>query len=113
MQYRQNTVDTPPGVEATLLKTDQSGVKNVLETGNHGKSLRPPPEDRRINAETALQALGWLGVAIALPFFIWVPLAFISPIPSMIDIFGVVGLRIPASITIAGLLMAAIGFHKS
>jgi hypothetical protein len=30
----------------------------------------------------------------------------------MIDVFGVVGLRIPAAFTIAGLLLAAIGFHQ-
>ena len=64
------------------------------------------------HARSALRALGWLGVIVAAPFFLWVPLAFITPLPSMIDVFGVVGLRIPASITIGALLLAAIGFHK-
>jgi hypothetical protein len=30
----------------------------------------------------------------------------------MIDVFGIVGVRIPAGITIAGLLLAAVGFHR-
>ena len=56
--------------------------------------------------------LGWLGLAMAVPFFAWVPLALVAPIPSMIDVFGVVGLRVPASIAVGGLLLAAIGFHR-
>ncbi len=75
----------------------RSGSSRNAETRQHG---------------TALRALGWAGVIVAAPFFLWVPLALVTPLPSMIDVFGVVGLRIPASITIAGLLLAAIGFHK-
>jgi hypothetical protein len=59
-----------------------------------------------------LRLAGWLGVIIAAPFFLWVPLGFTGLIPSMIDVFGMVGLRIPAAVTIAGLLLAAIGFHQ-
>ncbi|MFT6754397.1 MAG: hypothetical protein ACJA2O_004602 [Candidatus Azotimanducaceae bacterium] len=59
-----------------------------------------------------LRSVGWLGVIIAAPFFLWVPLGFTGLIPSMIDVFGVVGLRIPAGVTIAGLLLSAIGFHQ-
>jgi len=58
------------------------------------------------------RALGWAGVLIAAPFFVWAPLGLLAAVPSMIDVFGVVGLRIPASITIGGLLIAAIGFHR-
>jgi len=59
-----------------------------------------------------LPVLGYLGVAIAAPFFLWVPLGFLGLTPSMIDVFGIVGLRIPAAVTIAGLLLSAIGFHR-
>jgi hypothetical protein len=59
-----------------------------------------------------LSVTGFFGVAIALPFFLWVPLGFLGLTPSMIDVFGVVGLRFPAAVTIAGLLLAAIGFHR-
>ena len=51
------------------------------------------------------------GICMALPFFIWVPLGLIPAIPSVIDVFGVAGLKVPASIVIGGLLMAAIGFE--
>jgi len=47
-----------------------------------------------------------------LPFFLWFALGFTDLVPSMIDIFGVVGLRTPAAFTIAGLLIAAIGFYE-
>lgn len=56
---------------------------------------------------------GWFGVAIAAPFFLWLPLGLLGIVPSMIDVFGVVGMRIPASVTIAGLLSAAVGFHQN
>ena len=58
------------------------------------------------------QTLGWVGVFLAAPFFLWLPLAWLGFTPSMIDVFGIVGLRIPAGVTIAGLLLAAVGFHK-
>ncbi|MFT4727660.1 MAG: hypothetical protein ACI9UN_002158 [Granulosicoccus sp.] len=64
------------------------------------------------NKQRLLHLVGWLGILIAAPFFLWVPLGFTGLIPSMIDVFGVVGLRIPAAVTIAGLLTAAIGFHQ-
>ena len=76
-------------------------------------NARHPPGGGYCSAVHRWQrVLGWLGVVLALPFFIWAPLALIAPLPSMIDVFGVVGLRIPASITVAGLLLAAIGFHR-
>ena len=56
--------------------------------------------------------IAWLGVAMFLPFFLWLALWFTDLVPSMIDIFGVVGLRTPAAFTIAGLLIAAIGFYE-
>ena len=61
---------------------------------------------------SALRIAGWVGVVIATPFFLWAPLGFVGLIPSMIDVFGIVGLRIPAGVTIAGLLLAAVGFYE-
>jgi hypothetical protein len=60
----------------------------------------------------ARRYIGFLGIAMALPFFVWLPLGFVESVPSMLEVFGMVGLRIPASITIGGLLLAAIGFHE-
>ena len=56
--------------------------------------------------------LGWFGLGLALPFFIWVLLWWLGVAPSMIEVFGVTGIRIPASVTIAGLLFAAVGFYE-
>jgi hypothetical protein len=68
--------------------------------------------DRQLVQRPLLRGLGWAGVLMAIPFFVWVPVAWVGLVPSMVDVFGVVGLRTPASITIGGLLLAAIGFHK-
>ncbi|WP_143729889.1 hypothetical protein [Microbulbifer sp. GL-2] len=54
--------------------------------------------------------IGWLGLLIATPFFIWGLLGLLGLVPSMLQVFGISGIRIPASITIIGLLVAAIGF---
>ena len=61
---------------------------------------------------SALRVVGWAGVVIAAPFFLWVPIGLTGLVPSMIDVFGLVGVRIPAAVTIAGLLLAAVGFHR-
>ncbi len=61
---------------------------------------------------SAQTACGWLGVLIALPFFVWVPLGFFTGIPSMVDVFGLTGIRLPAAAAISGLLIAAVGFHE-
>lgn len=50
---------------------------------------------------------------MALPFFIWLVAGFIPGIPTLIDVFGMTGLRAPAAVTIAGLLLAAFGFHEA
>lgn len=60
-----------------------------------------------------LHTLGALGVLAAFPFFAWFALGWLEVVPSLVDTFGVVGLRTPASITVGGLLLAAIGFYDS
>ena len=54
--------------------------------------------------------IGSVGILLAFPFFVWLPLGALEFVPSMVDVFGVTGLRTPASITVAGLLIAAIAF---
>lgn len=49
---------------------------------------------------------------MATPFFAWALLGGLDFIPSLVDVFGVPGLRIPASITIAGLIISAIAFYE-
>jgi hypothetical protein len=61
--------------------------------------------------EAIKKVLRVLGIAMALPFFIWVPLGLIPSIPSIIDVFGIDGLKLPTSVLIAGLMLAAIGYE--
>ena len=82
-----------------------------IEDETTGVQSAPVRTERRATPRWQ-RFLGWFGLVLAAPFFIWAPLAAIPSVPSMIDVFGVVGLRIPASITIAGLLLAAVGFHR-
>jgi hypothetical protein len=51
------------------------------------------------------------GVCMALPFFIWLPIGLIANVPSIIDVFGMDGLRYPTAIVIGGLMLAAFGFE--
>lgn len=48
---------------------------------------------------------------MAVPFFVWVPLGLIPSIPSIFEVFGLDGLKLPTSIVIGGLLLAAIGYE--
>ncbi len=57
--------------------------------------------------------LGYGGVVIALPFFAWLAIGWLPGIPSMVDVFGVPGLRWPAAVAVSGLLVAAIGFWET
>jgi len=44
-----------------------------------------------------LRRLGWLGVMLAAPLFFWLPLTIFTPLSSMIDVFGISGVRVQAS----------------
>jgi len=62
-------------------------------------------------AEAIKKVLRILGILMAVPFFIWVPLGFVPSIPSIIDVFGMDGLKLPTGIVIGGLMLAAIGYE--
>ena len=85
-------------------------MKTKLEVMNDENKVSPPAV--QTNRLSLLRLAGWLGVVIATPFFLWVPLGLTALVPSMVDVFGLVGLRIPAAITISGLLLASVGFHQ-
>ena len=61
--------------------------------------------------EALKRVLRILGIFMAVPFFIWLPLGLIPAIPSIIDVFSIDGLKLPSSIVIGGLLLAAIGYE--
>mgnify|MGYP006141022617 CR=1 FL=1 len=85
-------------------------MKNKPELMNDDEKV--PPSSVQSGGFSLLRMAGWFGVIIATPFFLWVPLGFTGLVPSMVDVFGIVGVRIPAAITIAGLLIASVGFHQ-
>jgi hypothetical protein len=86
-------------------------MTNNTETLNDDEASLVGERQRKLKARLLL-ITGCLGVVMAAPFFLWVPLGLIGLTPSMIDVFGVVGLRFPAAVTIGGLLLAAVGFHE-
>ena len=70
------------------------------------------PKGGRTVLEATKKAARVLGVSLALPFFIWLPLSLVPAIPSLVDVFGIAGLRIPTGIVIGGLMLAAFGFEE-
>lgn len=59
------------------------------------------------------KTVGLFGLALAAAFFVWLLAGLIPAIPSMVEVFGVPGLRIPAAVAVAGLLLAALGFWEN
>ncbi len=57
-------------------------------------------------------SLGMLGIAFAASMFIWFLTGLAGWVPTLVDVFGVAGMRTPAAITVAGLLLAAIAFWE-
>ena len=51
-----------------------------------------------------------VGILISAPFFLWFLLGLFGFVPSIVQVFGIAGVRTPASIVVAGLLIAALGF---
>ena len=56
--------------------------------------------------------VGSFGLIVAILMLIWLITSLLGLTVSIIDVFGMEGLRIPAGIAIAGLLLAAVGFNK-
>lgn len=69
--------------------------------------IREPGAAKRVRL-----SIGIAGCAVAAFFVAWLLLGLVPGIPSLIDVFGTSGMRTPASITVAGLLLAAIGFFE-
>jgi hypothetical protein len=49
---------------------------------------------------------------VAVAFFFWLLAGWLEWVPSMVDVFGMAGMRTPAAITVAALLLAAIAFWE-
>jgi len=55
---------------------------------------------------------GVIGILVAAALVLWIPAGFVPGIPSPVDVFGVDGLRTPASFAVGGLVLGAIGFFE-
>ena len=56
--------------------------------------------------------MGSIGLIVAVLMLVWLITSFLGLTVSIVDVFGMEGLRIPAGIAIGGLLLAAVGFNK-
>ena len=56
--------------------------------------------------------LGTIGLVSAFAMLIWLITSLLGLTTTMIDVFGMTGIRIPAGIAIGGLMLAAVGFNK-
>lgn len=66
--------------------------------------------DQFSRSQLARRIVGVVGLLMVLPMALWLLLGFTGAVPSMLSVFGMEGLRTPASIVIGGLLIAAVGF---
>lgn len=69
-----------------------------------------PMLDRRQEIGRTRLLLGLAGVLTAALFFCWLLIGWLEWVPTMVEVFGVAGMRTPGAITVAGLLLAAIAF---
>ena len=56
--------------------------------------------------------MGSIGLIGAILMLVWLITSLLGLTVSIIDIFGMEGIRIPAGIAIGGLILAAVGFNK-
>ena len=56
--------------------------------------------------------MGSVGLIVAVFMLVWLITSFLGLTVSIVDVFGMEGLRIPAGVAIGGLLLAAVGFNK-
>jgi len=68
--------------------------------------------DRPADLSRLRFSLGVLGIVVAAAFFVWLLAGWLGWVPSIMDVFGVAGVRTPAAITVGALLLAAIAFWE-
>jgi len=67
---------------------------------------------RPANLKQLRLSLGLLGIAVAAAFLVWLLAGWLGWVPGMVDVFGVEGMRTPASISVAALLLSALSFWE-
>ena len=66
----------------------------------------------RLNGMPLRVLIGTVGLVGAVLMLVWLITSVLGLTVSMIDVFGMEGVRIPAGIAIGGLMLAAVGFNK-
>lgn len=95
----------PVGIHGAVAPGRYASVSSI------GASHMHVDPSQRILRHRSRRVLGWLGIIVVIPMFLWLPLGALPFVPGMIEVFGIEGLRTPAAIAVGGLLLAAIGFH--
>jgi len=96
-----------PSSEGGDAALSPAAAKDLLELPAPSRSVR-----RRVPLGARIRlVLGISGLLAAGVVFLWLPLGWLGFVPSLIEVFGMQGLRIPAGVTVGGLLLAAIGFN--
>ena len=67
---------------------------------------------QRLNFFQFRVLIGSIGLIAAAFMLVWLVTSVLGFTVSIIDVFGMEGIRIPAGIAIGGLLLAAAGFNK-
>lgn len=96
---------------------NRNPVYTQARPGSSGKPnigvLRPDRESsKRLSLKRLMRGIGVAGIAVATLMLAWFIAGLAGLMPSMVDVFGVPGLRFPAGIAISGLLAASIGFNR-
>ena len=82
-------------------------------TPSHGQCAGLIEPNRKVARPGPLRlSLGVLGIAVATTFLVWLLLGWVGWMPTLVDVFGTEGLRTPAGITVAALLIAAVAFWE-
>jgi hypothetical protein len=58
------------------------------------------------------RVIGVAGIIVAAGILLWIPAGFVPGIPGPLDVYGIEGLRKPASFMVGGLMLGAIGFFE-
>lgn len=69
------------------------------------------PSANRRRLDFIKKCARYLGIAMFSPFLVWLLVGLVPAVPSIIDVFGMGGLRVPTGVVIAGLVLAAFGFE--
>ena len=74
--------------------------------------VEKPTVQARTTVSLIRTILGTLGLLATGLMFVWLVLGWIGLTYSILDVFGMTGIRYPAGVAIGGLLLAAVSFNE-